>query len=47
MSARQQMAMPPKTTLEEAYKFGLLLIKAELDSRSAELVDLASVNLKR
>ena len=39
--------MPPKTTLEEAYHFGMFLMKAVLDGRGAELIDLAKVNLSR
>jgi pyruvate dehydrogenase (quinone) len=47
VSVRQELAMPPKTTFDEAYKFGLFMIKAVLDGRGAELVDLAKVNLLR
>ena len=44
---RQELAMPPKTTLEEAQHFGLFLMKAVLDGRAAELIDLAKTNLIR
>ena len=47
VSARQELAMPPTTTFEEAHKFGLFLIKAVLDGRGSQLVDLAKVNLLR
>jgi len=47
VSARQELAMPPKTTFEEAYHFGMFLMKAVLDGRGAELIDLAKVNLRR
>jgi pyruvate dehydrogenase (quinone) len=47
VSVRQELAMPPKTTFEEAHKFGLFLIKAVLDGRGSELIDLAKVNLIR
>ncbi len=39
--------MLPKTTAGEAYNFGLFMIKAVLDGRAAELIDLAQVNLTR
>jgi pyruvate dehydrogenase (quinone) len=47
VSARQELIMPPKTTAGEAYKFGTFLLKAVLDGRATELVDLARVNLRR
>jgi len=47
VSARQELAMPPKTTLEEAHHFGMFLMKAVLDGRGAQLVDLAKTNLIR
>jgi pyruvate dehydrogenase (quinone) len=47
LSARQELVMPPTTTLEEARKFGLFMMKAVLDGRARELIDLARVNLKR
>jgi pyruvate dehydrogenase (quinone) len=47
VSARQELVMPPKTTLEEAHKFGLFTLRAVLDGRAAELIDLAKVNLTR
>jgi pyruvate dehydrogenase (quinone) len=47
VSVRQELAMPPKTTFDEAYKFGLFLIRAVLDGRGSQLMDLAKVNLLR
>ena len=47
VSARQELAMPPKTTLEQAYHFGMFTLKAVLDGRATELIDLAKVNLSR
>jgi pyruvate dehydrogenase (quinone) len=47
VSARQELVMPPTTTLDEAHKFGLFMIKAVLDGRAGELIDLAKVNLTR
>ena len=47
VSARQELAMPPKTTLDQAYHFGMFMMKAVLDGRATELIDLAKVNLTR
>jgi pyruvate dehydrogenase (quinone) len=47
VSARQELVMPPTTTLDEAHKFGLFMMKAVLDGRAGELIDLAKVNLTR
>ena len=47
MSARQELVMPPTKTLEEAKNFGLFMVKAVLDGRAAELIDLARVNIVR
>ena len=47
VSARQELAMPPKTTLDQAYHFGMFMMKAVLDGRASELIDLAKVNLSR
>jgi pyruvate dehydrogenase (quinone) len=47
VSARQELVMPPVTTFEEAHKFGLFMLKAVLDGRAGELIDLAKVNLMR
>jgi pyruvate dehydrogenase (quinone) len=47
VSARQELAMPPQTTLEQAYHFGIFMTKAVLDGRATQLIDLAKVNLFR
>jgi pyruvate dehydrogenase (quinone) len=47
VSARQELAMPPKTTVDDAYHFGMFMMKAVLDGRARELIDLAKVNLMR
>ncbi|QBR02100.1 ubiquinone-dependent pyruvate dehydrogenase [Paraburkholderia pallida] len=47
VSARQELVMPPVTTLDEAAHFGLFLMRAVMDGRGQELVDLAKVNLLR
>jgi len=47
VSVRQELAMPPKVTLDEVQKFGLFMMRAVLDGRGRELVDLAKVNLLR
>jgi pyruvate dehydrogenase (quinone) len=47
VSARQELIMPPKTTMDEAKKFGIFMMRAILDGRASQLVDLAKVNLTR
>lgn len=47
VSARQELIMPPVTTLDEAHKFGVFMLKAVLDGRGRELIDLAKTNLIR
>jgi pyruvate dehydrogenase (quinone) len=47
VSARQEMIMPPKPTLKEATHFSMFMLKAVLDGRARQLVDLAKVNVKR
>jgi pyruvate dehydrogenase (quinone) len=47
VSVRQELAMPPKTTLDQAYHFGMFTMKAVLDGRATELIDLAKANLSR
>jgi len=47
VSARQELVMPPTITVDEAHKFGVFMLKAVLDGRAGELVDLAKVNLLR
>ena len=47
VTARQELAMPPKIGLEQAAGFGLWVAKAVLDGRGTEVVDLARTNLLR
>jgi pyruvate dehydrogenase (quinone) len=47
VSARQELALPPKATLDQAEHFGLFMVKAVLSGRAGELIDLAKVNLTR
>ncbi|MGD9883121.1 MAG: ubiquinone-dependent pyruvate dehydrogenase [Reyranella sp.] len=46
VSARQELAMPPKTTLDQAVNFGIFLAKAVMDGRATQLIDLARTNLR-
>jgi pyruvate dehydrogenase (quinone) len=46
VSARQELAMPPKTTFEQAMNFGIFVAKAVLDGRATQLIDLARTNLR-
>ena len=45
--ARQELAMPPTITLEQAKGFSLFMLKAVLNGRGDEIIDLAKVNLFR
>jgi pyruvate dehydrogenase (quinone) len=45
--SRQELSMPPTITYEEAKGFGLFLLKAVLNGRGDEVLDLARVNLLR
>jgi pyruvate dehydrogenase (quinone) len=47
VSAKQELIMPPHTTLEQMRGFGLFMLKAVMDGRARELIDLAKVNLTR
>ena len=47
VSARQELVLPPKTTLDQAGRFGMFMIRAVLDGRASELIELAKVNLTR
>ena len=47
VSARQELIMPPVTTLDEAHHFGLFMLRAVLDGRGKELIQLAEENLVR
>ena len=39
--------MPPRATAEQTYNFGMFTLKAVLDGRARQLIDLAKVNLVR
>jgi pyruvate dehydrogenase (quinone) len=47
VTARQELVMPPTRTLEEVHSFGVFMLKAVLDGRAQQLIDLAKVNLTR
>jgi pyruvate dehydrogenase (quinone) len=47
VSARQELIMPPSTTIDQARHFGMFMMKAVLDGRMTELIDLAKTNLMR
>jgi pyruvate dehydrogenase (quinone) len=47
VSARDELIMPPRITVDEAWHFGLFMMKAVMDGRGRELIDLARVNLTR
>ncbi len=47
VSARQELALPPKTTASEALHFGMFTMKAVLDGRARELIHLAHENWTR
>ena len=44
---RQELSMPPTIKLEQATGFGLFMLKAVINGRGDELIDLAKVNLFR
>jgi pyruvate dehydrogenase (quinone) len=44
---RQELAMPPTISLEQATGFSLFMLKAVLSGRGDEIIDLAKVNLFR
>jgi pyruvate dehydrogenase (quinone) len=47
LTPRQELVMPPTTTIEQAKSFGLFMMKAVLDGRAGQLIDLAKSNLRR
>jgi pyruvate dehydrogenase (quinone) len=47
VSARQELVMPPKTTVAQAHSFSLFMMRAVMDGRAKELIDLAKVNWAR
>ena len=46
VSARQELVMPPKATFEQATNFGLFTLRAVMDGRATQLIDLARTNLR-
>ena len=47
VSVRQELIMPPVTTFDEAKHFGVFTLRAVMDGRFKELVELAATNLTR
>ena len=47
VTARQELVMPPSIGADEARHFGLFLLKAVMDGRARQVLDLAKVNLTR
>ncbi len=47
VTARQELVMPPSINPTEAKKFGLFTMKAVLDGRAGEIIDLAKSNFLR
>ena len=47
VSTRQELILPPKATLAEATHFSMFMLKAVLDGRAKQIIDLAKVNLTR
>ena len=43
----QELSMPPRIDLAEAYGFGIFMLKAVLSGRGSELVELARTNIFR
>jgi pyruvate dehydrogenase (quinone) len=44
--SRQELSMPPTITIDQIKGFSLFMIKAVLDGRGSEIIDLAKVNLR-
>lgn len=47
VTARQELVMPPKIKIEQAKGFSLYMLKAVMNGRGDEIVELASTNLRR
>jgi len=45
--SRQELSIPPTITIDQIKGFSLFMIKAVLDGRGSEIIDLAKVNLRR
>lgn len=46
VSARQELIMPPTTTVEQATHFGLYMMTAIMDGHGREVIDLAKENIR-
>jgi pyruvate dehydrogenase (quinone) len=44
---RQELAMPPTISVDQAWGFSLYMIRAVLSGRGDEVIDLAKTNLMR
>lgn len=47
MVSRQELSMPPTITVDQIKGLSLFMIKAVLDGRGEEIIDLARTNLMR
>jgi pyruvate dehydrogenase (quinone) len=47
VTVKQELSMPPKTTLDEAKHFSMFMLRAVLNGRVSEIIDLARDNLIR
>ena len=47
VTAKQELAMPPKIELEQAKGFSLFLLKAIMNGRGDEILELVQTNLRR
>jgi pyruvate dehydrogenase (quinone) len=47
VTAKQELAMPPKIALEQAKGFSLFLLKAIMNGRGDEVIELVQTNLRR
>jgi pyruvate dehydrogenase (quinone) len=47
MTSPQELAMPPKIELGQAYEFSLFMLKAVLSGHGSEIVELATTNIFR
>jgi pyruvate dehydrogenase (quinone) len=47
LTNRQELAMPPKTALAQVTGFSLYALKAVMNGRGDEVIDLARTNLFR
>jgi pyruvate dehydrogenase (quinone) len=45
VNARQELILPPEATLAEATHISMFMLKAVLDGRPKQIIDLAKVNL--